>query len=477
MFFKYALTLLPIFLMALGTSAVAQEKPEFRAMWVSSYGPNADMVTPQGIDQLIADAKRANLNALLVQVRKTGDALYDSSYEPRAENLTLPDFDPLAYVIEKAHAQGLEVHAWINTYKIWADGPPPKNPNHAFSKHPEWVNKNNKGQRDKSRQYALDPGAKPVQDYLYNVYMEVVKKYDVDGIHFDYVRYWDPTFGYSDLAVWRYKQETGSKTTPTPSDPKWCQWRRDQVTALVRRVYEGAKETKPWVKVTASVVCSQPCPQDFKKSHPYNMLLQDWESWLKEGIVDAVMPMNYKSETDPKAAKLFRDWIEGMVRWRHGRHVYNGILISGAHNLIVQITASRKRGADGVLGFAFNRSDSRGRLADSLKDTVFAKWAPVPDMPWKPKRESGSLAKPEGPQELFDKAISYASNDKGLDKAIDLLKSAIQQDENFTEAHFRLGRCYLRKGMKAEAEAEFKETLQLDAVHAGAQAELEKIGK
>lgn len=475
--FKLLFPLIPALLLSAVAVTAAQDKPEFRAMWVSSYGPNADMCTPKGIDQLIADAKRANLNALIVQVRKTGDALYDSDYEPRAENLTLPGFDPLKYVIEKAHAQGIEVHAWINTYKIWADGPRPKSPNHAFNKHPEWINVNNSGKRDKSGQYALDPGAKPVQDYLFNIYMDVVKKYDVDGIHFDYCRYWDPSFGYSDLAVGRFNQEKGHTGIPKSDDPEWCQWRRDQVTELVRRVYEGAKETKPWVKVTTAVVSSQSCPQDFKNSHPYNLLLQDWEGWLREGIVDAVVPMNYKSETDPQAAKLFRDWIEGMVRWRHGRHVYNGILVSGAHNLIVQIAASQKRGTDGVVGFAFNRSDSRGQLADSLKDTVFAKWAPVPDMPWKPKRKSESLAKHESPQELFDKAISLASNSKGLDKAIDLLKSAIQQDENFIEAHFRLGRCYLRKGMKAEAEAEFKETLQLDATHAGALGEIEKLSK
>ena len=387
MIFKFVFPLIPILLvLALGTIAAAQDKPEFRAMWVSSYGPNADMITPEGIDRLIADAKRANLNALIVQVRKTGDALYNSDYEPKAENLTLPDFDPLAYVIEKAHAQGIEVHAWINTYKVWGDSTPPKYPNHPFNKHPEWINKSITGERDKSGQYAFDPGAKPVQDYLFKIYMDVVEKYDVDGIHFDYVRYWDKVYGYSDLAVARFNKATGRKGIPKPTDPVWCEWRRDRVTDLVRQIYKGVKATKPWVKVTASVVCSQPCPRDFKKSHPYKTLLQDWERWTREGIVDAVVPMNYKSETDPAGAKLFREWIDGMVRWRHDRQVYNGIMIRGAHNLIIQIAASRKRGTDGVVGFAFNRSSSRPALAESLRDTVFGKPAPVPKMPWKGRR-------------------------------------------------------------------------------------------
>ena len=391
---KYVFPLISMLFVLAFNAVAAEGQPEFRAMWVSSYGSDADMVTPENIDHLIADAKRANLNALIVQVRKTGDALYDSDYEPRAENLTLPDFDPLEYIIKQAHTQGIEVHAWINTYKIWGEGGRPKNPNHVFNDHPEWISKSINGKRDKEGQYALDPGAKPVQDYLFDVYMEVVRKYDVDGIHFDYCRYWDKVYGYSDLAVSRFNRETGRKGVPKPTDPVWSRWRRDQVTALVRRVYEGVKETKPWVKVTAAVICSQSCPQDFRNSHPYKTLFQDWERWTREGIVDAVIPMNYKSETNPKSARLFRDWIAGMVRWKHDRQVYNGILIGGTNSLLTQIAASRKRGTDGVVGFAFNRGQRRPRseLVKALAGSVFSKPAPVPEMAWKDKRGTSGVA-------------------------------------------------------------------------------------
>jgi len=389
---KYVFPLiLSLLALTLNGTAAEQAKPEFRAMWISSYSSDADMISPANIDRLVADAKKANLNALIVQVRKTGDALYNSDYEPRAENLRLPDFDPLAYIIEKAHVQGIEVHAWLNTYKVWEKGSFPQSPNHVFNQHPEWISKSIAGTRDRSGQYALDPGAKPVQDFLYEIYMDVLRKYDVDGIHLDYVRYWDKSYGYSDLAVSRFNRATGRTGVPKPADPIWCEWRRDRVTDLVRQIYIGAKVIKPWVKVTAAVVASQPCPRDFRNSHPYGSLLQDWERWTREGIVDAVIPMNYKTETNAKSAKLFRDWIEGMVRWKHDRHVYNGILIQGTKSFLTQIEASRKRGTDGVVGFAFNRGQSRPRseMVKALASGVFSKPAPVPEMAWKDKRSSG----------------------------------------------------------------------------------------
>ncbi len=337
----------------------AQDKPEFRAMWVSSYGPG--LLTPAQIDDTVRAAKAANVNALILQVRKTGDAYYKSAYEPRGENIPDPNFDPLDYMVRRCHQYGIECHAWINTYKVWAGTTPPKSPDHVFNKHPEWINRNIDGRLDKSGQYGLDPGIPEVQQHLFNVYMDVIKKYDVDGIHFDYCRYWSPDFGYSKIAVDRFNKEMGRTGIPAMDDKVWCDWRRDRVTSLVRQVYQGAQKIKPWVKVTGSVVCSQPCTAEFKDSHPYNLLLQDWERWLHEGIIDAVTPMNYKPESDPELAKQFRDWIDGMVKWRHGRHVYNGITVSrNVDEFATQVAETRKRGADGYAGFDFGPSRGGG---------------------------------------------------------------------------------------------------------------------
>ena len=383
----------------------AQDRPKFRAMWISSYG--AGLLTPAEVDDTIQAAKLANLNAIIVQVRKTGDAHYNSSFEPRAENLTDPNFDPLAYIVKRAHESGLEVHAWINTYKLWAGSTPPKSAGHVFNKHPEWINMNIQGMRDKQGQYGLDPGIPEVQQHLFNVYMDVVKKYDVDGIHFDYCRYWSPDFGYSKIAVDRFNNETGRTGIPAMDDPVWCDWRRARVTDLVRQVYEGAKQIKPWVRVTGSVVANHPCPADFSDSHPYNMLLQDWERWLREGIIDAVTPMNYKSESNPDDAEVFREWIDGMVRWRHDRHAYNGISVRSIDDYAIQVAETRNRGADGVAGFDFGPRGSRMAFAMNLRQNVYTRWVPTPPMPWKPDNPHPIVRKPNAAEDkvLSDRVI------------------------------------------------------------------------
>ncbi len=468
---RTAILLAVIGSLCLSTSGLCQDKPkpEMRGMWVTAW--DDALLTPAGIDETINLAKKANLNALFVQVRKAGDALYKSSYEPKAENLPDPNFDALAYIIKRAHASGIEVHAWLNTYKVWQGTKRPKSPDHVFNKHPEWINRNDKGLLDKSGSYGLDPGIKEVQEYTAKIYLDVVKKYDVDGIHFDYCRYWDPWFGYSDLAVERYKKETGAKETPFYNDPQWCQWRRDRVTAFVGQVYAEVKALKPWVKVTSAVVVGAPaCPEQFKDSHPYKMLLQEWERWTREGIVDAVLPMNYKpSEAD---AKEFSAWTAAMVKWAHKRYAFNGIS-ARADTMPKQVKECREKGTAGAVGFAFN-GRSRSSLADALREQVYQEWVPVPAMPWKTARKSGGPIVTQDPKELYDLGIASASaND--YDTAIILLKRAIDKDMNFKDAYYRLGRCYLRKGMKTEAANQFKQVLELDPSNKEAQDELRKI--
>jgi uncharacterized lipoprotein YddW (UPF0748 family) len=458
---------------SLGGGCKAQ-KPEFRAMWVTAW--QSGLLTPAEVDETIRLAKLANLNALIVQVRKTGDAYYISDYEPRGDNLTLPDYDPLDYIVKQAHASGLEVHVWMNTYKIWQGKKPPVSPEHVFNKHPEWISRSITGALDADGQYALDPGILEVQEYTRDIYLDCVRKYDVDGIHFDYVRYWGRNYGYSNLAVARFNREAGRTGIPKPDDPEWCQWRRDRVTALVRDVYTAVKAVKPEVKVTAAVMCGGECSWNFRNTYPYKSYLQDWERWLREGIVDAVIPMNYRSEGNAKYAAQFRDWTKAAVRLRNGRQIYNGILTDRTNYLVTQIKATRISGADGIVGFHFNASADRDGIALALRQEVFQTPAPTPPMTWKPAQSPTVTEASTDPKELLSSAISLAS--KGdLDRAIELLKRSIEADPDFADAHYRLGCYYQRKGMKDEASAEYRETLRIRPGHGGASVALSRISR
>lgn len=406
-------------------------------------------------------------------MRKVGDAYYNSSIEPRAANISgRPDYDPLAYIIQKAHEAGIEVHAWLNTFRIWGSKDYPKDPNHIVNLHPEWLTRTSSGSLAGTEGLFLDPGVPGVQDYTYNVFMDVVKKYDIDGIHMDYIRYPGKDFGYAAPAVEQFNMETGRTSVPANDDPLWQQWRRDQVTALVRRIYKGVNSIKPDVKVTAATVPWGDCSSDFSSTSAYSRVYQDWCEWMEEGILDANIPMNYKKESNQRNAREYRNWLNGFKRWQYNRQVYNGQDFLQSPELVAQqLEAARKYGVDGMVGFAFNQSESRVKLVQVLKNGAFSEPASVPEMPWKYNVQR------KRSRELYAKAIDAATMGRDLDKAIDLLKEALTADPVYIDAHFRLGRCYMRKGMYDEAAKEFEEVLAEKPDYLSAKKNLEDVQK
>ncbi len=356
-------------------ASLAQPKPEFRGVWVTAWSHG--FLTPAEADETIRLAKLANMNAIMIQVRKTGDAYYKSNYEPRAK-LSDPGYDPLGYMIEKAHKEGIQVHAWLNTFRVTTKAGP-SDPNHVLNLHPDWANVKADGTKIGSEGMFLDPGNPEAQNWLFNVCMDIVKNYDVDGIHLDYIRYPGRDFGYSEVALARFNKETGRTGRPDPKDPAWSQWRRDQVTALVRRVYKAVKAIKPKVKVTASVITRGSCPESFSATEPYVYLFQNWEAWAKEGIIDALVPMNYQH------GERYLSWLEGIKRWRGNKQAYTGIAVAlnwnspvDAERTVREIKQARERGLDGACGFAFNEAPWRESFCKTLRGTVYQEPAPVP---------------------------------------------------------------------------------------------------
>jgi uncharacterized lipoprotein YddW (UPF0748 family) len=404
----------------------AATPPEFRGFWVDAYNPG--LKTPQQISQLVADAKRANANAILAQVRRRGDAYYLSNIEPRTTDETLtPGFDPLQDLIDKAHAAGIEVHAWLVALPVYRQKTSPEVPTHVWQKHgphaplqDNWAMLTYGGEAPGY----LDPGHPDAADYTVSVYLEVLKNYDVDGLHLDYIRYEDQDYGYNPTSVARFNAFTGQTGIPQPTNPAWMQWRRDQVTNLVRKLYIESLAIKPNVKISAAVIAWGNGPKteaDWYKSSAYTKVFQDWQSWLQEGIIDIAMPMVYMRGFNPQQQQWYDDWVEFASDHQYNRYIMigAGAYLNPLEDTLNQIrraqTPSRKGNLlQGQLLFSYAAShqDAEGNpqsnqltytaLSQPLKSTnswgqtsttqpVWLQPASVPELPWKTHPQTGAI--------------------------------------------------------------------------------------
>jgi uncharacterized lipoprotein YddW (UPF0748 family) len=246
--------------------------------------------------------------------------------------------------------------------------------------------------------YYLDPGNPDVQAYTTEVYLNVLRNYDVDGIHLDQVRYYEGDalrWGYNPASVARFNAQFGRdpSTQPAPDDSRWIAWRRDQVTALVRRIYTQAKAIKPNVAVSAAVVAWGKGPQtaaDWEVQPAYAAVLQDWRGWLSQGIVDYLLPMDYYREAGQQAT-WFDTWTQWQVTYAGRRNVVLGLgsYLNGAEGALAQLERARALGALGVALYSYavptadlENSGSEDRLAfASQLRGIFARPARVPELP------------------------------------------------------------------------------------------------
>jgi uncharacterized lipoprotein YddW (UPF0748 family) len=392
-------------------SVQAVDPPELRGVWVDAF--HDGFKTPQQVDELVAWARAANLNALFVEVRRRGDAYYLKSFEPRAEDPDLaPGFDALQYLIDKAHQgpQRLQVHAWLATLPIWWQrDTPPAALNHVFNLRgltagaaDTWLMYRDDGEAwagdSSSGTYYLDPGNPEVQNYTTQVYLNLLLNYDVDGIHLDQIRYYEGDalhWGYNPTSIARFNQRFGRNPDgqPSPTDPDWVAWRRDQVTALVRRIYSAAKSIKPNVAVSAAVVTWGKGPrsaEDWQSQPAYTSVLQDWPDWLREGIVDYVLPMDYYRDVGAQAT-WFDTWTSWQMTYLRRRGVVLGLgsYLNTADGALAQLTRARSLGPVGVALYSYAvptadledaSFDDRMVFADQLR-SIFARPASVPDLP------------------------------------------------------------------------------------------------
>jgi len=277
---------------------------ELRGVWVATVA-NIDWPSQPGLSVeeqqkealLIIDrVKKLNMNMIVFQVRPHADALYKSDLEPWSFYLTgqmgvAPDpyYDPLEFWINECHARGIELHAWFNPYRANHPAMRSEIPESSIlKKHPDYVVKlGNEGY------YWMDPALQPVQDHSYEVVMDVVKRYNVDGIQFD-----DYFYPYRDYNEGRDFPDDASYNAYVEKGGKMLRddWRRDAVNRFIKRVYEGIKQQKPLVKFGVSPfgVYRPGSPSIFTAGFDqYSTLYADAKLWWNEGWLDYFSPQLY----------------------------------------------------------------------------------------------------------------------------------------------------------------------------------------
>ncbi|MGQ9900782.1 MAG: family 10 glycosylhydrolase [Fimbriimonadales bacterium] len=391
------------------TIALTHAQAEFRGFWVDGF--NEGFHTPEQVDTLLQRVRTANMNAVVVQMRKRGDAHYLSSLEPFATSQQA-GFDALAYLIEKAHndTPRIEVHVWVNCHPIWPGSGWPSDPKHILNRLPEIQTEDYDGNRITEVGYGGDWGHPRYQEWFIKVVLDIVRRYDIDGIHFDYIRYTGERWGYNPVSVERFNRRYGRTGKPEPADPLWKQWRRDQVSAVVRQLYAQATALKPTLKVSAALITWGDGPQtsdDWVNKSAYRAVFQDWQGWLKEGILDMAIPMIYYDEANPSRAAFFRTWATFLKDHQHGRIGIVGIgnYLNSIENTLRQVEFARAPSPAGNRvygvnffsyaattgvgtedGSRFYREDFYRALGD-----YFGAWVPTPPIPSKIAPSTGHL--------------------------------------------------------------------------------------
>ena len=368
-------------------------KYEVRAVWMSRFEYARDKSVQESKQHIASSFKkfaRAGMNVILFQVRGNGDAFYNSDYEPWSAMLSDsigkdPGWDPLAYAIEQARENNLELHAWINTFPAWrADDPlpAPSQPMHPILLHPEWVVCDSAGQAmtPENGYISFSPGIPEVQQHIIRVVLDIISKYDVDGIHFDYIRYPEssPEMGYSHDKV--TLSRLGS-SIENPANLSLENFQREQVNNFVTKVYNAVTGQKSWVKMSAAVIGHH----HNSSWNGYHDVYQDAGRWLATGKIDMVFLMTYTNIGHPTAP--YERALEQWQQMTHlGRPIIPALPVYKTGRSIEwseiwdQMNLIRNSGFPGMVFFSAN---SLNKELDEINANYFPKPALLTPMPWK----------------------------------------------------------------------------------------------
>lgn len=378
---------------------------EFRAAWIASvaninWPSKKNLTTEQQKAEaiyLLDILKEHNFNAVIFQARPSGDALYDSKFEPWSYFLTgetgkapSPYYDPLEFWVEEAHKRGLELHVWLNPYRAHHSNGGRVTSQSIVNKMPSQIVKLKNGM------YWFDPADKTTQDHASDVVMDIVKRYNIDGIHFD--DYFYPYAAYNggtdfpDYISWSEYQGSGGKLSR-------ADWRRDNVNQFIKRIYKEIKAEKDYVKFGISPfgIWKPGFPSGVSGMSQYDELYADAKLWLNEGWIDYFTPQLYWPVDAPKQnfASLLNWWESENTHSRHLWPGLNTVEIKASDKpaeIIKQIEITRQLVPNSAGVAHWSTAGLTSSMLYSLKAGPYKEKALIPKSPW---LKSLNLDKPD----------------------------------------------------------------------------------
>ena len=374
---------------------VGQTVPrEYRCIWADSWGTG--FLTQSSADTFIQNCRNNNINTIIVEVRKIGDAYYSSNFEPRATNIP-SGYDPLGYLISLAHdtsggKKRLEVHAWFVMHRITTGET--LDTQHVLVQHPEYIMLDSTLSSGTSTKF-IDPGHPGTVNHNVSVIIDCLSHYDIDGINMDYIRYPEAAgeWGYNTTSVSRFNAFYGKSGQPLGTDPDWDDWRRECVTMEVKKIYIKSLMVKPSVVVTADTVNWGSAYTDFQASDAYAAVFQDWVGWLQQGIIDYNTIMDYATSNT-----RYQGWCNLSLVNDDKRGSIIGIgayLQTTVQNSMDQLLYARNAGAAGLNIYDYYSEANAAAPAtrtdfyNALKAQVFPTWIDPPIHSWKSSPTTG----------------------------------------------------------------------------------------
>ena len=337
------------------------------------------MTNPESIDKMLEFATLNRFNQILVQVRGRGDAYYNSDLVQKSHLIKDTDFDPLAYLIPKAKQNGIQVHAWVNTYLLWSSRIKPFQNSHLLFTHPEWIDQNNResmviakellkfnGGKNGNEGFYLSPTHPKVNKYLLSVFKDLIENYEIDGLHLDYVRFHDSEYGQNPGAISNFR-ELNDFADPSKMENAsiWSYHKRKAVTDLVRETKKLLETIRPDMKLTAAVK-----PNLYQARERY---FQEWDVWLAAGYLDKAVVMNYTKDLKDFAANI--DIMYDNLPSKYRKNIVMGIATYNqpAKHVVDKVKYTRVTRFNGISFFSYNVMVQNPRYFQSIKKILYLK--------------------------------------------------------------------------------------------------------